>query len=223
VWGGILAAVLAFMTAPATKGVFTALTVGHPYLMAFAKFCILATMGELLGRCIMDGRWSRPAGLIWRMSIWGGIGIMVMVLFEVFAQGVASVLARGLLPGHGSRLAAAFYASVVANVSFGPVLMVFHRLTDTYIDLSCGIQGRDRRSPSLDEVIRNVDWHNLVSFVLLKTIPFFWVPAHTLTFYLPGEYRVVSAAVLSIVVGAILTLARKYGRKPENQRISTGA
>ncbi|MBK5251987.1 MAG: hypothetical protein JJE29_05070 [Peptostreptococcaceae bacterium] len=47
-----------------------------------------------------------------------------------------------------------------------------------------------------------------VSFVLAKTIPFFWIPAHTLTFLLPGQYRVLAAAMLSIALGLILTLAK---------------
>jgi len=48
-----------------------------------------------------------------------------------------------------------------------------------------------------------------VNFVLLKTIPFFWIPAHTLTFLLPKEYRIVIAAFLSVVLGVILALDDK--------------
>ena len=48
-----------------------------------------------------------------------------------------------------------------------------------------------------------------VSFVLMKTIPIFWIPAHTITFLLPSEYRVLSAAFLSIALGAILAFAKK--------------
>ncbi|MBQ6597571.1 MAG: Mpv17/PMP22 family protein, partial [Lentisphaeria bacterium] len=38
-----------------------------------------------------------------------------------------------------------------------------------------------------------------------KTIVFFWIPAHTVTFLLPPDYRVLMSAVLSLVLGAILT------------------
>jgi hypothetical protein len=48
-----------------------------------------------------------------------------------------------------------------------------------------------------------------VSFVLLRTIPFFWIPAHTLTFMLPPEYRVLAAAMLSVALGAILAFAKR--------------
>jgi hypothetical protein len=43
----------------------------------------------------------------------------------------------------------------------------------------------------------------------MKTIPFFWIPAHTLTFLLPSEYRVLAAAMLSIALGLILTITKK--------------
>jgi len=39
------------------------------------------------------------------------------------------------------------------------------------------------------------------------TIPFFWIPAHTITFLLPGEYRILFAAVLGIVLGVFLAVA----------------
>ncbi|MCX7905011.1 MAG: Mpv17/PMP22 family protein, partial [Caloramator sp.] len=48
-----------------------------------------------------------------------------------------------------------------------------------------------------------------ISFVVLKTIPFFWIPAHTITFLLPSEYRVLMASFLSIALGAILSLAKR--------------
>jgi hypothetical protein len=44
-------------------------------------------------------------------------------------------------------------------------------------------------------------------FVFKKTIPFFWIPAHTITFLLPPELRVLFAAALGIVLGVILALA----------------
>ena len=46
-----------------------------------------------------------------------------------------------------------------------------------------------------------------MTFVVGKTIPFFWIPAHTVTFLLPPEYRVFVAALLSIALGLILALA----------------
>jgi len=44
------------------------------------------------------------------------------------------------------------------------------------------------------------------NFIFKKTIPFFWIPAHTITFLLPAEFRVLFAAVLGIALGLILAI-----------------
>lgn len=55
-----------------------------------------------------------------------------------------------------------------------------------------------------------------MTFVVGKTLPLWWIPVHTLTFLLPSEYRVLVAAYLSIVLGIILTYARR--RKAASER-----
>ena len=62
-------------------------------------------------------------------------------------------------------------------------------------------------SPSV--VLARIDWQGFIGFVVLKTVPFFWIPAHTVTFLLPPEYRVLVAASLSIALGAILAYAKR--------------
>jgi hypothetical protein len=49
-------------------------------------------------------------------------------------------------------------------------------------------------------------------FVFKKTIPLFWYPAHTLTFLLPAEYRILFAALLGIVLGVLLSVASLKSR-----------
>jgi hypothetical protein len=44
----------------------------------------------------------------------------------------------------------------------------------------------------------------IVGFSLL----WFWIPAQTVTFSLPPEFRILIAALLSICLGVILALAR---------------
>ena len=39
-----------------------------------------------------------------------------------------------------------------------------------------------------------------------KTILYFWIPAHTVTFLLPAEFRVLVGALLSMALGFILTI-----------------
>ena len=58
-------------------------------------------------------------------------------------------------------------------------------------------------------MIGSVDWTKFVSFTLFKTVPLFWIPAHTVTFLLPQEYQVMMAASLSVALGIILNLGKR--------------
>lgn len=130
----------------------------------------------------------------------------IVLIFNVFATGIAGVLANGFLPGGNSKFAFAFFVSFTMNLSFAPTMMAFHRITDTFIDLK--YENKNGKA-TLSDAVKRIDWDGFVSFVLVKTIPIFWIPAHTITFLLPPEYRVLSAAFLSIALGAILAFAKK--------------
>jgi len=203
-WLLALGAVAAFLTLPATHQVFVALTAAHPYLIGFAKFFVLATMGELLALRIVTGGWTVPKGLGQRALVWGFLGMAIVLIFDVFAGGVAGALKKGLLPGGNSKLAFAFFVSTIMNLTFAPAMMLTHRMTDTCLDLKY-----EGKTAGIKDIVAKIDWQGFVSFVLLKTIPCFWIPAHTITFLLPPEYRVLAAAVLSIALGAILAFAKK--------------
>ena len=62
-------------------------------------------------------------------------------------------------------------------------------------------------------MVKRINWDDFISFVLVKTIPIFWIPAHTITFLLPPEHRVLSAAFLSTALGGILAFAKKKNVK----------
>ena len=206
-WPAALAAVTAFFIIPATNTLFVSLTAAHPYGMGFLKFAILATMGELLARRLGSGKWQRPTGLVWRILIWGLIGVAITFMFSFFSLGTAAVIEKGLIPaGSGwlRKLLQAFYTSAIMNLTFGPVFMAAHRISDTYLDLQA--QGN---KPAMKDVLAVIDWQGFLDFVVGKTIPLWWIPAHTVTFLLPGEYRVLVAAYLSIVLGVILVYARR--------------
>ena len=64
------------------------------------------------------------------------------------------------------------------------------------------------RHVKLNQVIALIDLRVFIGFVVLKTIPYFWIPAHTITFLLPETYRVLMAAYLSIALGILLTIAK---------------
>lgn len=213
VWAAALAAVVAFLVFPATHAVFTTLSKAHPYMMAFVKFGLLATMGELLAVRIVTGDWAKPVGIAWRALIWGFLGMVIGLVFTLYAAGVTAAMKSGMLPAFGETgfahsLAFAFFASALMNGLFAPTFMAFHRITDTYIDLGKGtLAGMSR--VSLGEVLDHIDWKGFVKFVVCKTIPIFWIPAHTVTFMLAPEYRVMMAAMLSIALGGILAFAKK--------------
>lgn len=204
-WGLVILGFAAFIAYPSTQAIFNAATASHPYLMGFGKFAILATMGELLARRIIVGKYEKPSGLIYRALIWGLLGMAIVAIFSIFSVGVGGLVEKGVLPGKGSALLTAFWISAIMNTTFAPTMMGAHRFTDTVIDLKYSRGGK----VTTKDVVDAIDWNGYVSFVLFKTIPLFWIPAHTITFMLPPEYRVVMAAFLSIALGAILAFAKR--------------
>jgi len=132
-------------------------------------------------------------------------------MFEIFSSGVAGAVSKSLLwigDGMVAKIMVAFYISAIMNLTFAPTFMIAHRVSDTYIDLLCG-EGLPFSKINLSAVIAKIDWQSMFSFVFKKTIPFFWIPAHTIVFLLPPEYRVFAAAYLAIVLGAILSYAKR--------------
>jgi hypothetical protein len=206
----ILAFLVAFIVVPTTRESFIAFTSVHPYIGGFGKFVILASMGELLAIRITSGSWTKPVGFIYRALIWGFIGMVIAMVFTIYAGGVTAAMDKGLLPGQGSVLAFAFLTSLIMNLTFGVSLFLFHRMTDTYIDLR---YKTPRRTVTFTQVIHTIDWQNFFTFVIGKTLPFFWIPAQTITFMLAPEYRVLMAAGLSLALGLLLSLAKRGSRK----------
>ena len=98
------------------------------------------------------------------------------------------------------------------NLFFAPSFMLLHRITDGFIEQSKG-HIFDLHHVKLKSVIDTIDFQYFFSFVIFKTIPLFWIPAHTITFLLPENYRVLMAAYLSIALGLILTFAKQRQTK----------
>lgn len=208
IWVAIIALIAGALLVPTTHDAFLSATRAHPYLMGFGKFAVLATLGELLAVRIRGGAWKQPIGLAWRIVLWGLLGICIVLVFQVFSGGVTSAVTAGLLPAPaeaGRKLVLAVWISVIMNLTFAPTMMAAHRIADAYIELNDAGAGRVR----LGDATRRIDWQSFFSFVVAKTIPLFWIPAHTITFLLPAEYRVLMAAFLSIALGAILAFAAR--------------
>ena len=204
----ILAAFALVLIIPASREVFKRLSSEHPYIMGFIKFALLATVGEVLALRIRRKEWGLPVYAGWRLVIWGLIGIAITFMMKLYTNGVVSMMEKGLLPAPGEgfwrEFLRAFFTAALMNLTFGPVFMAFHKCTDKYLEL----RAAGERKPGLAGVVNGIDWHGFISFTVLKTIPFFWIPAHTLTFLLPAEYQVIMAAALSIALGIILSLKK---------------
>lgn len=204
-WGFVLLIWIMILVIPISRTIFMNFTEIHPYIAGFVKFAILATMGDLLGKRVINKNWVIPEGFLVKAIIWGVIGMMITLVFTVYMGGVAAAQSAGRLPWEGSVVAQALFGSIIMNVTFGPMMMAFHRFTDMFIDLKCQ---RNRGHVSLSELVDQNDWHSLVEFAWVKTCIFFWIPLHTLVFLLPGEYRVLVSAFLSIALGLLLAASK---------------
>ena len=62
--------------------------------------------------------------------------------------------------------------------------------------------------PDVGGLLKSVNWDVMWRLVLFRTVLFFWIPVHTITFLLPEAFRVLFAALLGAVLGLILRVGR---------------
>lgn len=171
----------------------------HGLAMSFLKFAILATLGESLGLRIRKGVYDyKGFGLLPRAIVWGFLGIAIKISFLIFQTGAVNFLGYieiTLGDSFGYKLLQAFAASAFMNLIFAPVMMTLHKITDTHIVATGGTLKGFFSRIDVAVILQKVDWHTMWGFVLKKTIPFFWIPAHTITFLLPASLQVLFAAV----------------------------
>ncbi len=210
IWGAIMLLIVSIFALPDSREIFISFTTAHPLLGGFIKFSILASMGELLATRVGSDRWIFSNFFIVRAIVWGLFGILITMIFTIYSTGAMALLSNGLLPGGDSKLAFAFFTSFLMNATFAPTFMYAHKISDKYLDL----KAEGETDLSLANIVRNIDTVGFWTFIVKKTVPFFWVPAHTFTFLLPGEYRVLAAAMLSMALGLILTLSKKSKSAP---------
>lgn len=184
---------------PASHAVFLDLTARYPYPLAFIKFALLATVGETIAHSITKRRFSFPTHPLFKAAVWGVIGMLIALMFPLYVAGVSEAQRSGMLPGSGSVFLRALFVSIILNFTFGIVMMAGHQISDTWID------GRFDKG---EAVLAKIDWPTFIKVVVFRTIPFFWIPAHTITFLLPEGFRVVWSALLSIALGLILALTK---------------
>ena len=202
-----------------------------PYVMSFAKFFVLASLGEILGLRIRTGKYElKGFGLLPRAIVWGFLGISIKMAFVIFAAGAPAMLASMGIKfpvenpadilnvdffSHFSwlHLLTAFSVGTMLNLFFAPVFMTVHKITDTHIAQTGGTLRGFFTPIKIGEILPAINWRIQWDFVFKKSIPLFWIPAQTLNFLLPAEYRVLVAAVYSIILGVILAIAAHKGRE----------
>lgn len=206
----VFAICIVILTFPSTRTLFIQSTDMHPYISGFIKFMGLATMGDLIGERILKGSWTVNASTVAKAMIWGILGMAIVLAFSVFNGGVISAQEMGKLPGEGSIFITAFLTSVTLNLIFAPVMFLFHKYMDTLIDTVAinGVNG-----VTIKGLTDKIDFNNMVSFLMLKTIPLFWIPCHTIVFMLPPEYRIIVSAFLSIALGILLAMNKKKDKE----------
>lgn len=206
---------------------FVLSTKAHPFLMAFLKFGILSTAGEVIGYRIKEGRYpAKSFGILPRGIVWGFLGMLITAAMTIFSAGVPALLEQiGIRPEIYSykellgqsifvsqswyHLLAAFMISLFMNSIFAPFFMTIHKVSDSHIiDHQGSLRGFF--SPMhFGRRLVALDWNMMWGFLFKKTIPLFWIPAHTITFMLPPEFRVLFAALLGVMLGLFMSLATR--------------
>jgi hypothetical protein len=165
----------------------------HPLISSAVQVGLLGTFGELLG-CKLRGRGFMPftaAQFLLKLLIWAFLGITFKYAFAGFFGFHDALVHKGFWPSLGdSPIWRALSVSTFTNLLFGPVMMLFHRWTDNWIEKG------------------GMNWTTMQA--AWKTLLWFWIPAHTVTFSLPAHFQVGLAAVWAIALGVILgVFARK--------------
>lgn len=189
----------------------------HGMVMSFIKFAILATVGEMIALRVRKGVYNEKGfGILPRALVWGLLGLTIKAAFTIFSTGVPvfaeylglkDAVASIKGPLSAEKVLVAFCISACMNLVYGPVMMTFHKITDTHILQNGGTMGGFFTRIDFAKIFAGINWDIQWNFVFKKAIPFFWIPAHTITFLLPPDVQVLFAALLGIALGLILAFA----------------
>lgn len=219
----VVLCLLPFFVIPQVYEFYTTFNKEHGMIMSFVKFAILATLGESIGLRIKAGVYNQKGfGIIPRAIVWGFLGLSIKMAFIIFAVGTPAFLtymgmadAVQVFKGDltWAKIFVAFCVSASMNIIFAPIFMTFHKITDTHILNNGGTLSGFFKPIKFKEIFPSLNWSVQWSFVFKKTIPFFWIPAHTITFCLPEEWQILFAALLGVALGVLLSIAAIMGQK----------
>ncbi len=212
---------LPFFVSSSVYNFYVDYNASHGMIMSFIKFAVLATFGEAIGLRIRTGNYNQKGfGLIPRAIVWGFLGLTIKLAFVLFATGIPAFLAYMGIENAPvvmkeslsvSKVLVALSVSAAMNIIYAPIMMTIHKVTDTHITNNGGTLAGLFKPIRFGEILTGINWNVQWSFVFAKTIPFFWIPAHTLTFLLPADFQVLFAAVLGIALGVLLAIASLKG------------
>ena len=190
----------------------------HGMIISFIKFAILATLGESIGLRIRTKQYNyKGFGLLPRALVWGLLGLYIKISFVVYAKGMpACVEYLGIENAINAfytdaitfkKVLVAFSISAGLNLMFAPIFMVLHKVTDSHIVENGGTLKGFLRPINFSKHLQEINWKVQWNFVFKRTLILFWIPAHTGTFLLSPDYRILAAALLSIILGIIMAIA----------------
>jgi DNA-binding IclR family transcriptional regulator len=217
--GVITFIILSYFFVPSLSVAYFDFNSAHGLIASFIKFAILATFGESLALRISRGiYYEKGFGILSRALVWGVLGVIIKLVFILFATGMPQVIAyfdhsTPVLSGSGilKQIAVAFSISLALNVIFSPWLFIIHSITNEHIRRCDGNFKTFFSSIQCHDIIVNLNWAVIWNFSIKKTILFFWIPAHTVTFLLPSDHQIMAAALLSVALGIILAFAKFEG------------
>ncbi|MDR1368543.1 MAG: hypothetical protein LBJ72_00250 [Dysgonamonadaceae bacterium] len=220
---GLVVIFLPFVVLPELYQWYKGFNAEHAFIMAFLKFGVLSTMGEMLGLRIKTGRYNEKGfGVLPRAVVWGLLGVWIAIAMKVYSAGTPAIVEylgiKGTVASMAGaftwqKLLGAFSISLLMNTSFAPVFMTIHKITDAHILHNKGKISCLLKPVPFGKYLANLNWGVQWNFVFKKTIPFFWIPAHTITFILPADFQVLFAAILGVALGVLLAMAAVKGRK----------
>ena len=140
-----------------------------PLWMAFLKFGILATFGEMLGNRVKTGQYYHKGfGLAPKFVVWGLLGMWIALAMNVFRLGIPAFMERyaafsGIsaamsAPMSWLKLLGAFCVSVMMNTSFAPVFMTVHKISDMHISEHGGAFSALFKPVDVKRHICEMDW-----------------------------------------------------------------
>jgi len=222
---GVIIFFAPFFLSAKLYNLYTSFNAEHGIIMSFIKFAVLATLGEVIGLRIRTGYYNNKGfGIVPRAIVWGFLGLTIKLAMIVFSTGmpifVQYIGINGAVSSMSSamsltKIIVAFSISVGMNFIFAPVMMTLHKITDTHIIANGGTLRGLIKPIKFGKIISELNWNIQWNFVFKKTIPFFWVPAHTITFLLPEEMQVLFAALLGVALGVILSVVGQMGGRKQ--------